>query len=194
VTPGPPALTGVVLAGGASRRMGRDKALLEFGGEPLAARIARRLSAICQEVLIASGDGHRLARLGYREVADAREGCGPLAGIVAGLEAARSPLAAVVAVDMPAADPAVFLALAARWDGAAPAVVAQVAGRVEPLHGIYARSATAALRSRLASGQRSVHRVLAELRATVVDAAEFGGAAFAGNLNRPADLPAGPAR
>ena len=86
-------MSGVVLAGGASRRMGRDKALMELDGEPLVARAVRLLSGVCSDVAVASGDGRRLdgAGLGVRQVADVVPDAGPVAGIAAGLEAGLRP-------------------------------------------------------------------------------------------------------
>jgi molybdopterin-guanine dinucleotide biosynthesis protein A len=91
-----PLLSGLLLAGGGSTRMGRDKTAPDFlfEGEPLAARVARLLREACDEVIVASGDGERLAWLGLPQVADAIPGSGPLRGLVAGLEAAKHQLVA----------------------------------------------------------------------------------------------------
>lgn len=182
-------LSGVVLAGGASRRMGRDKALLLIDGEPMVARVARRIATLCDDVVVASGDGRRLGQLLWPQVADRHPGAGPLAGIVAGLAAARHPLVAVVAGDMPDASPEVLQLLAERWGGE-PAIVPQFAGRVEPLHAVYAASSGAAMAARLDAGLRSVQGALAALGAVVVDAAALDPTLrFLRNLNDPADLP-----
>ena len=77
--------------------MGRDKAGIPFEGGTLASRAARKLAEVCDEVLVASGDGKRLASLGLRQVADATAERGPLGGIVAGLEAAGHPSGAPAA-------------------------------------------------------------------------------------------------
>lgn len=184
-------LSGVLLAGGASRRMGRDKAWVQLGGEALAVRGLRVLDDVCDDVVVASGDGCRLGALGRTQVADAGEGRGPLAGIVAGLAAARHDLVAVLAVDLPGADAAVLRRLADVWRGEA-AVVPCVRGRLEVLHGVWARAACGALRERLAGGQPAV---VAAARALGVRAAgrEVWGdldadGAFAGNVNHPEDL------
>jgi len=187
-------MSGVVLAGGSSRRMGRDKALVELDGEPLVARAVRLLSGLCSDVVVASGDGRRLDGAGagsYRQVADVVPDAGPVAGIAAGLEAARHTLVAVVAVDMPDANPALLALLADLWRGE-PAVVARSRGRLEPLHAVYARHAAPALRSFLAAGRRSVREALAGLGARVVEQEEWlpvdPSGAFARNLNVPGDL------
>jgi molybdopterin-guanine dinucleotide biosynthesis protein A len=186
------ALTGLLLAGGHSSRMGVDKALLEFEGEPLARRVARALDAVCDEVLVASGDGRRLDWLELEQVPDVLEDAGPMAGMVAGLERARHPLVAVAAVDMPHASPAVFALLARLREGQA-AVVPETLEGLQPLHAVYATTAAAVLRDALERGERSVRLALETLDVRVVPPAEWEAAdptgSFADNINRPQDLP-----
>lgn len=186
-------LTGLVLAGGAGRRMGQDKALLVLDGQPLVTRAVGVLSGVCSEVLVASGDGHRLAGLGLREIADARPGAGPLAGIVAGLAAARHHLVAVIAVDMPAASGAVLQMLADSWEGEA-AVLPRVDGRLEPLHAVYAVTCAQALRTMLTQGRYALRDALSALDVAVLDRSAWGtvdaSGQFARNLNSPQDLAA----
>ena len=176
-------MSGLVLAGGASRRMGRDKAQILFGSEPLVLRAVRRLAQVCVDVVVASGDGHRLDHLGVTQVADVMRGAGPLAGIAAGLESARHDLVAVVAVDMPSTSPAVLALLADLWRGEA-AVVPIVEGRWEPLHAVWARSAAPGIAACLRAGERRVMRVLTTLGARSVSEAEWE-AAEAGEATEP---------
>lgn len=184
-------LSGVLLAGGASRRMGRDKAWVQLAGEPLAVRVLRVLDEVCDEVAVASGDGRRLAALGRPQVRDADEGAGPLAGLVAGLEAARHELVVVLAVDLPNAHAGVLRRLGRIWRGE-PAVVPDVDGRLQVLHAVWSRAASTPLRARLASGEPAVTaaaRALGVRRAgpdVWGDLDADGG--FAANVNCPADL------
>src|SRR5437764_5970223 len=78
----PPALTGLLLAGGRGARMGRDKATVEFEGEPLARRVARVLSEVAVRVIVASGDGSPLDWLGREQVPDDPSGAASLSGLV----------------------------------------------------------------------------------------------------------------
>lgn len=184
-------MTGLVLAGGGSARMGRDKAVLRLGGRTLVDRAVAVLADCCDPVLIASGDGRRLTGPGVEQVADRPPGAGPLAGILAGLERSPHPLVAVVAVDMPYASAGVLELLAAQWRGE-PAVVPAVAGRLEPLHAVWHRDAAPLLRRRLAAGRRSATAAAVALGARVVDASVWAAvdpaAAFARNVNLPEDL------
>lgn len=177
-------LTGVVLAGGGSRCMGQDKATLLVEGERLVDRAVDRLSTICGRVIVASG-ARQIAALEVEQVTDTDPGQGPLAGLVAGLEAARTPLVAVLAVDMPNADPAILTALAATWEGEG-ALIPVVEGRPQPLHAVWATSSAAALRERLTDGALEV------LAAAAVGARLLEGswpAELSCNINRPEDLP-----
>src|SRR5688500_8889848 len=145
------AMSGVVLAGGRSTRMGTDKALLTVDGVALVDRAAAVLAAACEEVFIASGDGVRLGRRGG--IADGVPDAGRLGGRLAAREAAARPLLAVVAVDMPHANAAVLETLA-RELGEADAAVPVVEGRAHPLHGVYAVRCAPLLRDYLEDGGR----------------------------------------
>jgi molybdopterin-guanine dinucleotide biosynthesis protein A len=92
-------VTGYVLAGGKSSRMGRNKALVELGGVPLVAIAMAKLRAVCSEVFILSGQTE-LAGFGSL-VPDLHPGCGPLAGIEAGLRHTATAWSLFLAVDMP---------------------------------------------------------------------------------------------
>lgn len=86
------ALVGAVLCGGASRRMGRDKALLPVDGVALARRVADALvGGGCTTVLAVGGDGPALAALGLTPVPDRWPGEGPLGGLATALAAVAGP-------------------------------------------------------------------------------------------------------
>jgi len=187
-------MTGVLLAGGRSSRMGADKAMLVFQGRPLAAGPLEVLRSVAGHVVVASGDGKRLGWLeaeGVEQVADPVPDAGPLSGLVAGLECARTPLVAVLAVDMPFASAAVLRLLARLWDGHDAVVPVTEAG-LEPLHAVYAVATAPLLRGELDRGERSLRRALSTRTVRRVEPEEWREAdptgRFARNLNRPEDL------
>jgi molybdopterin-guanine dinucleotide biosynthesis protein A len=96
-----PRVSAVILAGGESRRMGHDKAFIDFGGAPLIERVIERAQPLCAEMIIVTNDTDAYARFGYRIVTDVYPGKGSLGGIFSGLQAAREHYALVVACDMP---------------------------------------------------------------------------------------------
>ncbi len=156
---GPPEATGIILAGGKSSRMGRDKLTLEVGGRPLISRVHDALVPSCGEIILV-GNGPDVTNA--RRVGDLREGReGPLAGLEAGLGAASSPWVFVVAGDMPFVPPGLvrFLLDRLRSRGLR-AVVPRHAGRVHPLCAAYDRGVLADVSRLLDSGTRAAWRLL----------------------------------
>jgi len=148
--------------------MGTDKALLNFEGELLVVRVARRLQAVADPVMLAPGRRGRFRDLGYAEVDDEFPDAGPLSGLVAGLDVSPHEQLALVAVDMPHASPELFQLLAAlRLDE--DAVVPVSVDGIEPLHAVYWRQALPRVRSALAGGCRTMREVLSQLRVRYVD-------------------------
>jgi molybdopterin-guanine dinucleotide biosynthesis protein A len=188
-------LTGIVLAGGQSRRMGRDKAWLDWEGQPLLARVAHALRrAGCAEVLIVGGDAPRIAALGLHAVPDRWPGEGPLAALATGLQAARHPLALAVACDMPHLDPQALALLARLAQGFDAAVPWVAPGGWEPLHAAYGRSCLPAIEARLQAGERKVTSFYVDVRVRAVAREEVAAAdpslATLQNVNTPEDLAA----
>lgn len=192
--------TGALLAGGAGRRMGRDKRLIEVDGEPMIRRAARALAVGTDELLIVVAPGRPIAPdivadLGARTVEDRVADGGPLAGLETALAAARHDLVAVAAADMPWIAVAVVRHLVARLAsaGAATDVVAIATDRgPEPLLACYRSRLLATVTRLLDGGER---RMTALLEAVVVDEvlpAEWRRLDPSGrsvrNVNRLADL------
>lgn len=96
-----PRVSGIVLAGGKSRRMGRDKAFLEFDGKVLIARVLERIQRVCDQVVIVANDTDPFERFGVPVVHDVFPGKGSLGGIYSGLDVARDEYVLAVACDMP---------------------------------------------------------------------------------------------
>jgi len=186
-------VAGAVLMGGASRRMGRDKALVEVDGLPMASRVAAALTAAgCRPVVAVGGDAAVHTRLGLASVADRWPGEGPLGAIVTALGALdglEADAAVVASCDLPWLDRATVDALVARFvaaDGSVDAVVAH-SDRLEPLCAVWARHAHQPLERLVLEGERAVHRALASLRVVTVQV----DAAVVANVNSPSDLPGG---
>lgn len=186
-----PPLAGLVLAGGYSTRMGQDKALMLFEEQPLITRVAERLAAVADPVLIATGTTGRIGKLGYPEVTDAPPDSGPIGGLVAGLEASPHQLLAAVAVDMPHVSGELLTFLASLHDGEDAVVPIGDTG-AEPLHAVYSRTALPAMSEAIAAGRYSLRQLLSKLYVREVSPAEWAAVAvdarFAFNLNRPEDL------
>ena len=160
--------TGVVLTGGASRRMGRDKGFLDPGdGGPVLARRAfdALMAAGASRCLAVGGDAGRLRSLGFVPVPDDHPGDGPLAGLVTALVAADADTVVVLSCDLPAIDGATVRTLVDLLgdDLRRDAVVPVVDGHRQVLAAAYRTSVHRHLASRLAAGERSVRRALSGL-------------------------------
>lgn len=171
--------------------MGRDKLLLEVGGETLVGRVAGTLSARCGEVILAGGG---TAPPGTRTVGDDRPGQGPLAGMEAGLSAARFPLVFVAAGDMPFLNTDLVEHLVEILDDGRTLAAVPVDGRrTHPLCAAYSREVLPYLRSALDGGVRAAREFLQGLDAVAyvpeVELRRFGDPdLLLMNVNSPEDL------
>lgn len=160
-------LTGIVLAGGRSSRFGQDKSSALFRGVPLLQIVASTLAEVCSELIVvralgSAGAGIELP-VQLQVVGDRREGLGPLEGMRAGLEAASTAMAAVVATDLPLLRASLIHYLAAEM-GAHEAVVPFVGGRLQPLVAVYrVEAALAAAVAALDDGERAMAAALDRL-------------------------------
>lgn len=150
----------ILLAGGQSRRMGRDKALLPFGTEVLAERLYRMLAATCSEVVVVRDPARGFPVPGARLVADRHPDRGPMEAVATGLEQIRADRAIVVACDMPFVTEGVVRFLQ-DFDPGACLVVPRTDRGLEPLMAVYARDLAPELRRLLAAGERRL-RVITE--------------------------------
>jgi molybdopterin-guanine dinucleotide biosynthesis protein A len=178
-----------LLTGGASTRMGFDKAHARVGGVACATRIAQRLASLFEEVLLVGGDPPRDAP-GRRVPDPPGTVCG-LRGLVGALAAARAPRVLVVATDLPLVTPELLLALAAFPE--ADAVVPRSERGLHPLCAVYrCDTALPAARERLAAGTLALHGLLRALDTRELAPADLAlldpaGSALT-NVNTPEDL------
>jgi molybdopterin-guanine dinucleotide biosynthesis protein A len=187
-------VSGVVLTGGASQRMGSDKAHLEFDGRPAAEHIARLLAGLVNDVLIVGGSPPDAALVaGARLVADVDGPQCSLRGLVSALVAARTDCVLVVATDLPFVTPDLLLALVA-WPEA-DAVVPRDANGRHALCALYRREPVLAVaRERLERGQLALGGLLGAIDTAYVEGEALErvdpeGAALT-NVNTPDELAA----
>jgi len=153
----PNPVSGLILAGGQSRRMGANKAFLKVGGRPIIERVIEQVASVSQEILLLTNEPDEYAHLGYPTVPDVYPGQGSLIGIYSGLKAARYPVALVVACDMPFLDASLLrymISLAPGHD----AVVPRTEQGLEPLHALYSKACLPAMEGLL---QRDTLKVIA---------------------------------
>ncbi len=187
------ALTGIVLAGGLSTRMGRDKATLPWGAADLLNTVLAALAPVCGRLVVVSNVPRTIALSGVTVVPDQYPGCGPLGGIHAGLLAAGEGYCFVAACDMPyvRGDAAAYMAVAAAgYDAAVP----YVDGHYSPLHAVYHCRCLPAVAALLKTGRYRIIDFYPQVRVRRVAADELmqfdAELKMLRGLNRPEDLPA----
>jgi molybdenum cofactor guanylyltransferase len=166
---------GFVLAGGKSSRMGQDKALIRFNGEPLISRALKQLKSVANTVRIA-GNRDDLERFAPA-LPDRWKDCGPLAGIHASLSASSSDWNIFLPVDMPLLPPSFlqWMLNRVRQTGAL-ATLPTIAGIPQPLVAVYHRALLPGLEASLKSGARKTINVI------------FTVAERAGGRSQPVDI------
>ncbi len=189
--PGKLQACGVILAGGQSRRMGTNKALLDFGGEPLIERLARRFQDWFAQVVIVTNTPDVYAFLGLPMAGDRIPGLGPLGGLEAGLNASRFPRAFFAACDMPFVHEGLvryMVELADQHD----IVVPRLNGEYEPMHAVYTQACLPAITRKLDERKLRLISIYQEVRVRTVteeEARRFGDPArLFFNCNTPEDL------
>lgn len=187
------ALTGAILAGGRSRRMGSDKGLLPFGGRRLIEVVLEALRPLFTDIVIVANRPAAYAAFGVPVVTDRIPDCGPLGGIHAALCASPSRHVFSIACDMPFPNSAVIahlVSLAPGYD----AVVPRSHAGYEPLHAIYGPSCLAAVEAMLRAGRLRADELFAAVRVRRVDAEELSPLDPSGrwsvNVNTPEELEA----
>jgi molybdenum cofactor guanylyltransferase len=188
-------VTGVLLAGGKSRRMGEDKRYLVVGEQTLLERGLAVLRSIFQEVLVVIAQDSPPLDIDVRVVRDLVPDCGSLGGLYTGLTQATTPYTFVVACDMPFLDPAVIAQFTGRR-ATTDIVMAKLAGRLHPMHALYGKRCLPVVEQMIRTRQLKIQEMVsqASLRVRYVTEADLvaidpSGRSFQ-NVNTPADLEA----
>lgn len=160
-------LTGLILAGGQSRRFGSDKALAEIDGVSFIGRVYEALAPLCTEVLVSVGINARTYPLPgpARFITDRTPDAGPIAGLEAGLAEAWAPWTLAVACDLPFMTSDVLLSVADMRHSTLEAVVGSTpAGQLQPLCSCYHQSVLPTLRGQLRRREYALHKLVRLLR------------------------------
>jgi molybdopterin-guanine dinucleotide biosynthesis protein A len=188
-----PRVSAVILAGGKSRRMGRDKAFLEIDGELLVERVIARVRRVCEEVVLVSNNRDSYARFGVRVVGDVYPNKGSLGGIYSGLQTIQGTHALAVTCDMPFLNEALLrhlISLAPQADvivprardlssnlkrGAAQRPDKPMAKEkdLHPTHAIYSKSCIEPMRARLLADDLRIIGFYEVVKVLIVEPAEI---------------------
>jgi molybdopterin-guanine dinucleotide biosynthesis protein A len=185
--------TAAIQAGGASRRMGRDKGLVRLAGIPLVERVLAQVDGLIDQIIITANDAESYRYLGLPIARDKRPGAGALEGLRTALANASGERVLVVGCDMPFLNPELMALLLDLADGF-QAVLPRWDERLQPLCAVYQRSCLHAIERSLASGQKRMIAFHDQVDVRIVGEDEVAtfdpdGLSFF-NVNTPEDLAA----
>jgi molybdopterin-guanine dinucleotide biosynthesis protein A len=186
-------ITGVILAGGKSRRYGTNKAFVEIHGTKLIERVIHVMGSLFERLVLVTNTPHEYSYLALPMVEDMIKGLGPIGGIHTGLETISDETGFFVACDMPYLNENLLRHLVVLKEGF-DAVIPRIGWMVEPLHAIYTKQCLPAIRESLDSRTYQAMRFFQKIRVRYVDEEELRRfdpqlRSFL-NINKPADLEA----
>lgn len=177
----------VILSGGRSSRMGRDKAMLPFHGETFLARLVRQYSPAFP-TYVSVGQAGKYDTSGARELVDLHPSVGPLAGLEAALEQTDADAVFLTATDLPFGTLTLARRLVELLGTADACVIRWDDGSIEPAFGVYRRSCLEPLRACLCQGRRSFRGLLDQVTvhwASEAELREFPLRQLLQNINTP---------
>jgi molybdopterin-guanine dinucleotide biosynthesis protein A len=187
-----PEFSVAILAGGESRRMGTDKALLQVGGQSLIERVIEVASPIADECMVIANSSAPFSHLHLPVHPDKAPGLGPLAGLQAALANARNDTVLLLACDLPFLTRDFLLYAVASIGQCQAAIPRDRGGRLQPVCAAYATSCVTFVERALAGGRRSMGDFVGDLDLHILEPEEWqeydpDGLLFT-NVNTPADF------
>jgi len=178
-------ITGVVLVGGKSSRMGENKALMRFGDKTFVERAIHLLQQTFENVIISANESGVYDFVGLPIVGDVYRGCGPLAGLHAAMTSAGKSDIFVMSCDLPFVDESVVRRILDNSSGAELIVAGDPTG-VQPLCGLYRQSSMRIIEGQLRVKEYSVLKLVQHMKGRVILFEEQKSNRFI-NINTPAD-------
>jgi molybdenum cofactor guanylyltransferase len=161
-------ITGVILAGGKSRRMGRDKAFLPFGKGLLIERVIEVIQQVTADVILIANTPEQYQRFDLPMFSDVIPDAGSLGGIYTGLVYAKTPYSLCLACDMPFVKPA-FLRILCDTAAEADVVIPKNAEDFQPLCAVYSQACREPIRQRIDAGRLKITGFFDQVRVRVIE-------------------------
>lgn len=180
-------ITGIILAGGKSSRMGTDKGFLLWKGRPFIQHSILALKPVVSKLIIVS-DHTYYDRLSYKRVRDIYPDAGPLSGLYSGLKASETKFNLVLSCDVPLINSSVIEKLVANYHNDVAAVVCAADDKIMPLVALYHKNCYQVCKDLLDNGERRMMQLLAKLASVDYVLLDDDETKNVRNINSPADL------
>lgn len=181
-------ITAIILAGGKSSRMGREKGFVKLNGKPLIEHVIEKVKPLTDSVIIITNQsGYR--RFGFACFPDIIKNCGPIGGIFTGLHHTTTKKNLVLSCDIPLI-PETFLNYLVEQTGNEDALVPWHDGKTEPLCAVYGQTCKKTLKKLIDQRQFKLQKALKKMNTRFLDLSCFGGfeKKWFVNINTPGDL------
>lgn len=181
-------ITGIILAGGKSSRMGTDKVLLKVNEKTLLEQAIELVEPICNSILISS-DNSEHEKFGYKIVPDEIKNCGPIGGIYSSLKKSETDWSFIISVDSPFVEKGFIHHLISEIDNSEAIIPIHKKGK-EPLIGIYHKNCLLKIEKMMDLQHYKMHNLLRALKTKFVDSNAWveNYPKLFHNINRPEDL------
>ena len=177
-------ITGIILAGGKSSRMGRDKAFIPFQGKKMIQYSIDAMKEVCPDILICANDpSYEL--FGYPVVGDNFKNIGPLGGLEAALSVSKTEINLFAPCDSPYLKPGLFIEILKRCEDYDAVVPKLDGGFIQPLAGYYSRKILPEIRQRIRVGDCKMQNLLRTVKTGYIPVKDYD---MFRNMNRPGDL------
>ncbi|MBK3519281.1 molybdenum cofactor guanylyltransferase [Carboxylicivirga marina] len=160
-------LTGIVLAGGLSSRMGKDKGLIQYNGSALIEYSINALKPLCSEIIISSNNTD-YSKFGYGVVADEYKMTGPIGGLYSALSASDTDDVIMCPCDMPFVTNEIFEQVLNKKGDSSVAVIESMTHKVYPTLGYFHKSCLPIIKQQIVKGQYKLQLLLKELKAQTI--------------------------
>lgn len=185
-------LTGIVLSGGKSSRMGKEKGLIDFQGKPLISYAIDALKPLVQNIIIgANNQLDEYKKLGYPIVEDEIKNIGPLGGVFSTLRSSHTKYNIILSCDMPFVNTALLEYINKHKKGFDVVVAAHNTDKIEPLCGVYAKSIIPVIENTVEDGNYKLRDIFKNVRFEALDinpSLPFYSNRLFYNINKPADI------
>jgi molybdenum cofactor guanylyltransferase len=180
-------ITGILMAGGKSSRMGRDKGLMFFRGRPMARHVLDPMAMVCQRILVSANDP-AYGMFGFELVKDEIAEFGPVGGLMSALRQSDSEMNLVLSCDIPLISHTLLVDLL-RTPFEANALVVRNNADIHPLIGVYRRGALAELERAVREGEHKLKVALERMGFETFEVADADAGQLM-NMNTPQDIEA----
>lgn len=179
-------ITGIILAGGKSSRMGEDKGLIEFNNKPFIKHIIDAVTPLVSETIIVSNNPDHDV-FGLKRIKDDIENSGPMAGIHSGLKSSNTEYNLVLSCDVPLINTDVLKMLINTADDNADIIQIESQGRSMPLIALYKKKCETVFYKLLLNGERRLHIAVSKCNSkSIVLDSDY--ALYTTNINTPEQL------